>query len=219
MLLSEEDSKKFLSTYGVSVTTPYFTKSAEGAVSAASNIGYPVVMKITSPDISHKSDVGGVRLNISSANELEKAFADMMESVRKCKPDSRVDGVSIQKMVTSFDYELIIGGKKDPILGPVIMFGLGGTEAEFFKDVAVGLPPLNQALARRVLERTRTYKILSQGFRHKPPVNLRLLEETLVRISNLIIDFPEIKELDINPLIILEKGKGVQAVDALVIKK
>jgi len=214
-LLSEEDSKKFLSIYGVSVTTPHFTKSVEGAVSAASNIGYPVVMKITSPDISHKSDVGGVRLNISSANELEKAFADMMESVRKYKPDARVDGVSIQKMITSFDYELIIGSKKDPILGPVIMFGLGGTEAEFFNDVAVGLPPLNQALARRVLERTRTYKILSQGFRHKPPVNLRLLEETLVRISNLIIDFPKIKELDINPLVISD-GTAI-ALDARII--
>lgn len=214
-LLSEEDSKKFLSTYGVSVTTSHFAKSAEDAISAASNIGYPVVMKITSPDISHKSDVGGVRLNIPSANELEKAFAKMMESVRKCKPDARIEGVSIQKMVTSFDYELIIGGKKDPILGPVIMFGLGGTEAEFFKDVAVGLPPLNQALARRILERTRTYKILSQGFRHKPPVNLRLLEETLVRISNLIIDFPEIKELDIN-LLVISDGNAI-ALDARII--
>ena len=215
-LLSEEDSKKFLSTYGVSVTTPYFAKSAENAVSAASNIGYPVAMKITSPDISHKSDVGGVRLNISSsANELESAFTEMMESVRKYKPDARIEGVGIQKMATSFDYELIIGSKKDPILGPVIMFGLGGTEAEFFKDVAVGLPPLNQALAQRVLERTRTYKILSQGFRHKPPVNLRLLEETLVRISNLIIDFPEIKELDINPLVI--SGDTAIALDARII--
>jgi len=214
-LLSEEDSKKFLSTYGVSVTTPYFAKSAESAVSAASNIGYPVAMKITSPDISHKSDVGGVRLNISSANELEKAFAEMMESVKKHKPDARVEGVSIQKMVTSFDYELTIGGKKDPILGPVIMFGLGGTEAEFFKDVAVGLPPLNQTLARRILEETRTYKILSQGSRDKPPVNLRLLEETLVRISNLIIDFPEIKELDINLLVI--SNSNAIALDARII--
>jgi len=214
-LLSEEDSKKFLSTYGLSVTTPHVAKSSENAVSAASNIGYPVAMKITSPDISHKSDVGGVRLNISSANELEKAFAEMMESVKKHKPNARVEGVSIQKMVTSFDYELIIGGKKDPILGPVIMFGLGGTEAEFFKDVAVGLPPLNQTLARRILERTRTYKILSQGFRDKPPINLRLLEETLVRVSNLIIDFPEIKELDINPLVI-SSGTAI-ALDARII--
>jgi len=214
-LLSEEDSKKFLSAYGVSVTTSYFAKSAEDAVSATSNIGYPVVMKVVSPDISHKSDVAGVRLNITSADELKKAFAEMIESVGKHKPDAEIKGVSIQKMVTSFDYELIIGGKKDPVLGPVIMFGLGGTEAEFFKDVAVGLPPLNQALARRVLERTRTYQILSQGFRNKPPVNLRLLEEILVRVSNLIIDSPEIKELDINPLVI--SGGTAIALDARII--
>ncbi|HUX48380.1 MAG TPA: bifunctional acetate--CoA ligase family protein/GNAT family N-acetyltransferase [Dehalococcoidia bacterium] len=214
-LLSEEDSKKFLSTYGVSVAAPYLTKSTADAVSIASNIGYPVAMKITSPDISHKSDIGGVRLNISSASGVEKAFTEIMAAAKKSKRDARIDGVSIQKMVTSFDYELIIGGKKDPVLGPVIMFGLGGTEAEFFKDVAVGLPPLNQTLARRVLERTRTYRILSQGFRNKPPVNLRLLEETLVRISNLIINFPEIKELDINPLVISD-GTAI-ALDARII--
>ncbi len=214
-LLSEEDSKKFLSAYGVSVSTPYFAKSAKEAVSVASSIGYPVVMKIVSPDISHKSDVGGVRLNISSANELEKAFNGMMESVRKSKTGAVIEGVSIQKMVTSFDYELIVGGKKDPILGPVIMFGLGGTEAEFFKDVAVGLPPMNQALARMVLERTKVHKMLSHGFRHRPPVNLRLLEETLVRVSNLLIDFPEVKELDINPLVISD-GTAI-ALDARII--
>ena len=214
-LLSEEDSKKFLSTYGVSVTTPHLAESAAEAVGIASSIGYPVAMKITSPDISHKSDVGGVRLNVSSPGEVEKAFTEIMGNVRKNKPDARIEGISIQKMVTRFDYELIIGSKKDPTLGPVIMFGLGGVEAEFFKDVAVGLPPLNQALARRVLERTRIYRMLSQGFRQKPPVNMRLLEETLVRISNLVIDFPEIRELDINPLVI-RNGTAI-ALDARII--
>ena len=214
-LLSEEDSKKLLMTYGISSTMPHLAKNTEDAISVVSSIGYPVVMKIVSPDISHKSDVGGVRLNIASASELKKAFGEMMENVRKHQPDAKVEGVSIQKMVSIYDYELIIGSKKDPILGPVIMFGLGGTEAEFFKDVAVGLPPLNQALARRVLERTKTYKILSQGFRNKPPVNLRLLDETLVRVSNLIIDFPEIKELDINPLVI--SGDTAIALDARII--
>jgi len=214
-LLSGDDSEKFLSTYGVSGTEAYFATNVTDALRTASNIGYPVAMKITSPDISHKSDVGGVSLNISSASQLEKAFAEMMVNVRKNSPSARIDGVSIQKMITSFDYELIIGSKKNPVLGPVIMFGLGGTEAEFFKDMAVGLPPLNQTLARRVLERTRIYKMLSQGFRNKPPVNLRLLEETLVRISNLIIDFPEIKELDINPLVISD-GKAI-ALDSRII--
>ena len=214
-LLSEEDSKKLLTTYGVSATRPYFAQNPEEAIMVASGIGYPVVMKISSQEITHKSDVGGVILNISSASELKKAFSEMMESVKKHKPEAKVEGVSIQKMVKDYDYELIIGSKKDSILGPVIMFGLGGTEAEFFKDVAVGLPPLNQILARRVLERTKTYKLLSEGFRTKPSVNLRLFEETLVRVSNLIVDFPEIKELDINPLVIC--GDSAVALDARII--
>ncbi len=214
-LLSEEDSKKFLTTYGIQSTTPHSAKNPEDAAMIASDIGYPVAMKISSPDISHKSDVEGVTLNISSADKVKRAFSKMMKNVKQHKPDAEVKGATIQKMITNYDYELIAGSKKDPILGPVIMFGLGGTEAEFFEDVAVGLPPLNQVLARRVLERTKTYKLLSQGFRTKPPVNLRLLEETLVRVSNLIIDFPEIKELDINPLII--SGDTAIALDARII--
>ena len=214
-LLSEEDSKKLLTTYGIAATTPYLATNPEEAVSAASGIGYPVVMKISSPDISHKSDVGGVNLNIGSADELKKAFSEMMEKVKKKQPDAKIEGVTIQKMVASYDSELIVGSKKDPVLGPVILFGAGGTEAEFFKDVAVGLPPLNQILARRVLEQTKAYKLLSQGFRNKPPVNLRLLDETLVRVSNLIVDFPEIKELDINPLVI--SGDTAIALDARII--
>ena len=214
-LLSEQDSKKLLTTYGISATTPHFAKSPQDAAMIASSIGYPVAMKIFSPDITHKSDTGGVRLNLSSAGEVEKAFSEMMENVSKHEPVAKIEGVSIQKMITNYDYELIVGSKKDPILGPLIMFGLGGTEAEFFKDVAVGLPPLNQRLARRVLERTKTYKLLSKGFRAKPPVNLRLLDETLVRVSNLIVDFPEIKELDINPLVI--SGDTAIALDARII--
>jgi acetyltransferase len=138
-----------------------------------------------------------------------------VENVKKFKPDAEVQGVSVQKMITNYDYELIVGSKKDLIFGPVIMFGLGGIEAEFFKDIAVGLPPLNQVLARRLLEQTKIYKMLSQGFRTKPPVNLRLLEETLVKFSNLLIDFPEIIEIDINPLIVT--SNAAIALDARII--
>jgi len=214
-LLSEEDSKKLLTTYGIVATTPHFASSADEAAIIASNIGYPVVMKIASPDITHKSDVGGVILNLSSADAVKKAFGEMVEKVRKKMPEAGIEGVTIQRMMPDYDYELIIGSKKDPILGPVIMFGLGGTEAEFFKDIAVGIPPLNQILARRVLERTRTYQMLAKGFRSRPPVNLRLLDEALVRVSNLIVDFPEIKELDINPLVI--SGERVVALDARIV--
>ncbi len=215
MLLSEEESKKFLAIYGISSTTPSFAKNDRDAIAEASAMGYPVVMKILSPDITHKSDVGGVVLNLSSDDQVTKAFREMMTSVKEHKPDARIEGVSIQKMVTDYDYELIIGSKKDPIFGPVIMFGLGGTEAEFFKDIAVGLPPLNQVLARRLIQQTRIFKVLSEGFRSKPPANLRLLEETLVRFSNLIIDFPEISEIDINPLVMCDNA--AIALDARII--
>ena len=214
-VLTEENSKKFLTTYGISAATAHVAKDAKDAARIASQVGYPVVMKISSPDIVHKSDVKGVMLNISSDDEVRKAFNEIVENVKKFKPDAEVQGVSVQKMITNYDYELIVGSKKDLIFGPVIMFGLGGTEAEFFKDIAVGLPPLNQVLARRLLEQTKIYKILSQGFRTKPPVNLRLLEETLVKFSNLLIDFPEITEIDINPLIVT--SNAAIALDARII--
>lgn len=214
-LLSEEESKEILRTYGIPTTIPYIAKDANDAARIASRIGYPVVIKISSPDITHKSDVGGVILNIRSDDEAQKAFDEMMANVRKRKPDARIEGVSIQKMIGDYDYELVVGSKKDPLFGPVIMFGHGGIEVELFKDIAVGLPPLNQVLARGILEQTKIYKALSQGFRTKPPVNLQLLDETLVRISNLTVDFPEIKEIDINPLAV--SNNMVIALDARVI--
>jgi acetyltransferase len=214
-VLSEEDSKKILITYGIQAAMPHFAKTAEDAASLAASVGYPVVMKIASPDILHKSDIGGVILNLGSERDVKKAFEEIMQNVKHRLPDARIEGVSIQKMVTDCDYELIIGSRKDAILGPVIMFGLGGTETEILKDVAVGLPPLNQKLTRRILERTRIYKALSQSFRSKPPINLSLLDETIVKVSNLIVDFPEIKELDINPLSVC--GESAIALDAKVI--
>lgn len=213
--LSEEESKKFLSTYGITTTVPCTAGNAADAVRLASRIGYPVVMKIVSPDISHKSDVGGVTLNISSDKEVEEAFTEMMERVDKGSLNARLDGVSIQKMVSDLDYELIIGSKNDPTFGPVIMFGRGGVEAEYFKDIAVGLPPLNQVLARRVLEQTDIYAMLSKGFRNKPPINLQLLDEAMVKISKMVIDFPEIREIDINPLSV--KDGRVIALDARIV--
>ncbi len=215
LVLSEDDSKKFLNTYRINVTLPHFAVDANAAASAASGMGYPVVMKIQSPDISHKSDVGGVQLDLKSQEEVRKAFQQMMDNVKLNLPQARIEGVTVQQMVTSYDYELIIGSKKDQTLGPVIIFGQGGTETEFFKDVAIGLPPLNQRLARMLIERTNVYEMLSKGFRKKPAVNLRLLDETLIRLSNMIVDFPEIKELDINPLVV--SGDKVIALDARIV--
>jgi acetyltransferase len=215
LTLSEDDSKKFLNTYRINVTLPHFASDANAAASSASGLGYPVVMKIQSPDISHKSDVGGVALNLKSPEEVRKAFQEMVTNVKEQFPQARIDGVTVQQMITTYDYELIIGSKKDQTLGPVIIFGQGGTETEYFKDVAVGLPPLNQRLARMLIAKTNIYEMLSKGFRKKPAVNLRLLDETLIRVSNMIVDFPEIKELDINPLVV--SGDRVIALDARII--
>ncbi len=215
LVLSEDDSKKFLNTYRINVTAPRFASDANGAAIAASSIGYPVVMKIQSPDISHKSDVGGVQLNLKTPEEVRKAFQEMTDSITMSNPGARIEGVTIQQMVIDYSYELIIGSKKDQTLGPVIIFGQGGTEAEYIKDVAIGLPPLNQRLARMLIEDTNIYQMLSKGFRKKPAINLRLLDETLIRLSNMVVDFPEIKELDINPLVV--SGDKVIALDARII--
>lgn len=215
MTLSEEDSKKFLSAYRINASYPLFARDGEAAGAVANGVGYPVVMKIQSPDISHKTDVGGVRLDLKSEGEVRQAYMAMMAAVKAHSPTARIEGVSIQRMVSGYDYELIIGARKDPALGPVIVFGHGGVEAEHHKDIAIGLPPLNQTLARMLMERTALYQMLSRGFRNRPAADLRLLDETLVRVSNMIVDFPEIKELDINPLAV--SGDQAVALDARII--
>ncbi|MBN1368117.1 MAG: bifunctional acetate--CoA ligase family protein/GNAT family N-acetyltransferase [Dehalococcoidales bacterium] len=213
-LLNEEESKNLLTAYRINSTVPKPARTVEEAVALAQEMGYPVVMKINSPNISHKSDIGGVKLGLNNPEAVRKTFDDMVANVKKKQPNANITGVTIQKMITGYDYELIIGSKKDNVLGPVIMFGAGGTSAEFYKDIAVGLPPLNQTLARRLVEKTKIYKMLSEGFRNNLPVNLLTIDEVLVKISNIIIDFPEIKELDINPLVI---KKDAIALDARVI--
>jgi acetyltransferase len=214
-LLNEQDSKKFLTTYQIPCTNTYFTKGPKDAVTIAAEVGYPVVMKIFSPDISHKTDIGGVELNLETSEEVKGAFSRIIERVHKNDPKAIIEGVTIQRMVKDYDFELILGSKKDPIFGPIILFGYGGIQTEFIKDIAVGLPPLNQTLARRLMEQTNIYTALSEGLRNKLPVNLHILEETLVKLSNLIIDFPEIREIDINPLAV--SSNSVIALDARII--
>jgi acetyltransferase len=198
--LNETDTFKMLRTYGITTTAMQTVTEVEHAVFAANDIGYPVAMKISSPDIVHKTDCGGVMLNINCEAELRDAYREIHENVSRALPKARVKGISIHQMVSDYDYELIIGSKKDPEFGPVIIVGQGGLEAEFFRDVAVGIPPLNHKLARRLYEQTRIYSMLAKGFRNKPPVDLKMLDDILVRVSDMLVDFPEIKELDINPV-------------------
>jgi acetyltransferase len=213
-LLNEDESKTLLVRYGIPATVPQFAKDADAAVSIADKLGYPVAIKVVSPDISYKSDVGGVMLGLQSSAGLRHAFETLVQTVGKRAPHAAIQGVVVQRMIENVDYELILGAKKDKDFGAVIFFGMGGTAAEFFKDFSIGLPPLNQTLAKMLMQETKGYKML-QGFRGKPPANFRELEEILVCFSNLIVDFPEIAEIDINPLAIAN-GK-TYALDARIV--
>ncbi|MFZ2419399.1 MAG: bifunctional acetate--CoA ligase family protein/GNAT family N-acetyltransferase [Smithellaceae bacterium] len=213
-LLTEEESKDFLATYQIPVIMVQVARDSETAVSFAEKAGYPVVIKVVSPDISHKSDVGGVIMGIDSSAALKNAYDKLMQNVKQHAPAAVIKGVAVEKMFTDVDYELILGARKDRDFGTVILFGMGGTTAEFIKDFSIGLPPLNQSLAKMLMQDTRVYKML-QGFRGKPAADFEGLEEILVNFSNLIVDFPEIAEIDINPLAI-SNGKA-SALDARII--
>ena len=216
-LLSEAEAKELLAMYGIPVTRPRPADSAGEAVQAACELGFPVVMKIRSEDITHKSDVGGVRLNLESSGDVENAFDEMMAEVGSRCPDARLAGVTIQKMARpAHGLEMILGLKKDPVFGSVILVGSGGVEAELWCDRSLGLPPLNERLARRMLETLKIWPLL-QGFRGRPPVNLDALVESLMRLSYLAADLPEIEELDINPLVV--GPDGVLALDARAVMR
>ncbi|HUY93317.1 MAG TPA: GNAT family N-acetyltransferase [Pirellulales bacterium] len=201
-VLSEDDSKELLDAYGLPVTLPIRAATVEAAVEAAERIGYPVVLKIASPDITHKTDVGGVALNLASAEQVRASFDSVTRSARERKPDARIDGVTVQRMMAPVaGVELILGAKQDPVFGAVILVGAGGVTAELFQDRALGLPPLNERLASRMLESLRSWPLL-KGYRGRPAVNVDRLIEIIMRFSYLVADFPEIVEIDVNPLLV-----------------
>ncbi|MDY0296912.1 MAG: bifunctional acetate--CoA ligase family protein/GNAT family N-acetyltransferase [Acidobacteriota bacterium] len=214
-VLSEVQSKQLLSSYGIPVTLPVFAADEADALEAARTIGYPVVFKIHSPDITHKSDVGGVVLDIRDERQAADAYHAIMRSARERQPGAHIEGVTIQKMALMADArELILGIKKDAVFGTVILVGAGGVTAELFADRSLGFPPLNERLARRMLEDLRIWPLL-RGYRGKSPVNLDRLIEAMIRLSYLAADSPEILELDINPL--LAGPEGILAVDARMV--
>ncbi len=213
-VLTEIESKAILSAYGIPVNGTVAASTAEAAAEAAKNMGFPVVVKIFSPDITHKSDVDGVRLNLKSEEEVAAAFAEITSRAAALKPGARITGVTVQSQVKKSEIELIVGSKRDPQFGPLLLFGMGGILTEVLKDSAVTLPPLNLLLARRLMERTRVYRLL-QGYRNIQGANVELVAEFLVRISQLVSDFPEIVELDLNPVVI-SNGRPV-AIDARIV--
>ncbi len=213
-LLGELESKMLLAAYGIPVNLTELTRSPGDAVVAAQRIGYPVVLKIHSPDITHKSDAGGVLLDLQHAMAVEQGYERIMRQAAKYAPHARLLGVTVQPMLPRQEYELILGSKRNSDFGPVLLFGLGGVLTEILKDRAIALPPLNRLLARRLIAGTRVYELL-QGYRGLPSANLLLLEEILIRLSQLVIDFPEIEELDINPMLAIDDR--MLAVDARVL--
>ncbi len=202
--LNEDESKQLLSYYDLPVNPGKVVNSPEDAVSYAEKIGYPVVLKIASFDILHKTDVGGVVLNIKDSEEVVKIYNQILSKVKSMKPEARIDGILVEKMVKP-KLELFLGAKKDDLFGPVILFGSGGIGVEVFKDYSIALPPLNMALARRLIEKTKVYKLL-EGYRNLPAVDLEDLQYQIYKFSYLLMDFPQIKEIDINPFSIDHQG-------------
>ncbi|MFA5247739.1 MAG: bifunctional acetate--CoA ligase family protein/GNAT family N-acetyltransferase [Patescibacteria group bacterium] len=212
-VLTEIEAKEMIANYGIPVAKNGVANSATEAGEIAEKTGFPVVMKILSPDILHKTDIGGVKLNINSKAEAEKAYKEIIAGAKKGAPKAKIDGVFIEVM-TKKRYELLIGCKKDEVFGPAIVFGMGGVAVEVFRDTAVGLPPLNMSLALKMIQETKIYKLL-KGYRGMPGVDIPAIQFLLYKFAYLVSDFPEIKELDINPFAVDEKGGVV--LDAKVI--
>ena len=195
---------EILKAYDIPVTDVFLATTAEEAVTMASNVGFPVAVKICSPDISHKSDVGGVMLDIRNVQEVAAAFTEIMQRAATAKPEAVLSGVTIEAMVNK-RHELLIGAKHDPVFGPVIVFGMGGVAVEVFKDLQMALPPLNMALARHLVQGTKIHTLL-EGYRKIPAVDLQAIYFLLIRFGYLVMDFPEITEVDLNPYSVDEKG-------------
>lgn len=213
--LTEEDSKMLINDYGIPSTHPVVCMNEEEAVRNSQMKGYPVVLKVHSPDIFHKSDIGGVALNLKDDDMVRAAYRNIIETVGKELPDVKIDGLSVQKMVDGQDgVEMILGIKKDPLFGTVILAGMGGTKAELFNDKTLEFPPLNEQLALQMLKSLKIWPLL-EGYRGSKPKNVEKLIEVLIRLSYLAADYPEIEELDINPLIVTPED--VIALDARIV--
>jgi len=211
-MLSEPEAKAVLAAYSIPIVDTRIARTIEEAVKIAPEIGFPLALKILSPDISHKSDVGGVALDLENAQAVEEAGKAMLRRLQEYEPNARVQGFTVQSMARRPNaQELIVGTTTDAVFGPVILFGQGGTAVEVTADRAVGLPPLNMVLARELVSRTRIAKLLA-GYRDRPPADITAIGRTLIQVSHLIADIPQIVELDINPL--LADDLGVLALDA-----
>jgi len=213
--LTETESKEVILSYGIPVTRLYEAKNAAEAGNYAESVGYPIVCKIISPDILHKTDAGGVKLNLKSRAEVEKAFEDIVASAKRYKPDARIWGVTVQEMAPE-GRQVIVGMTKDPQFGPALMFGLGGVFVEVLKDVSFRIAPLTRLDAAEMIKEIKGYPILG-AFRGQQPADIDALVDIILKTSQMVTDLKEIAELDLNPIFVYETGKGAKTVDARVV--
>ena len=215
-ILTVYESKLAISSYGIPVTEMKLAKSEEDAIEAAKQIGYPVVLKIVSPDVIHKTDVGGVVLGIESEEKLREAYRRVLECVKRRVPGARVQGVLVEEMVEE-GVEVIIGGLRDEQFGPVVLFGLGGIFVEVLRDVSYGIAPVDEAEALEMIERTRAYRLL-KGYRGRRSCDISALANAISRTSEFLWELREyIAELDLNPVFVLEDGRGLKVADARIV--
>ncbi|WP_448871802.1 bifunctional acetate--CoA ligase family protein/GNAT family N-acetyltransferase [Desulfobulbus propionicus] len=213
VLLNELQSKEILEAYGIPVNPTVLAASVDEALARAAELEGPLVMKLVSPDIPHKSDADGIQLDLRNEEDIKTAYDKIIAGARAFNPEAHIVGVTLQPFIPNPDFELLLGSRTDDNFGPVLCFGAGGVFAELLDDKALGLPPLNRLLARRMMEETRILPLL-QGYRNAAPVELEKIEELLMRLSQLVIDFPEIVEMDINPVLVKD-GEPI-AVDARI---
>ncbi len=206
-VLFEGEAKNLLKCYDLPVGRTLSSRNVQEILDFAEEIGYPIVMKIVSQDIGHKSEVDGVVLNIQSPKEAKEAFRNILNNINRLRPEARIEGILAEKMVFK-KYELLFGARKDPLFGPVLFFGRGGLAAEVHQDVSLGLPPLNMSLAKKIIEQTRVFPLL-KGYKNLEGVNLEELEFMLLKFAYLVMDFPEILEVEINPYVADKKGGKV----------
>jgi acetyl coenzyme A synthetase (ADP forming)-like protein len=213
--LLEHESYDVLQAYRFPVIKSILAQNESQTVEAAQKIGFPIVMKISSPDVLHKFDYGGVKLNLKNRSEVRKAYHEILKNILRRKPDASIRGVLVEEMALQ-GKEIILGMNRDPQFGPLLMFGMGGIYVEALEDVTFRLAPIRELTAKMMITKTKTYKIL-EGFRGEPAYDVDAIAECLKKLSQLVTDFEDIKELDLNPLIVYEKGKGCSIVDARII--
>ncbi len=211
--LLEPEAKSICKEYGVSVPDFQVASNAAEGVKAANKMGYPVVMKIVSPDIIHKSDVGGVVVDIKNDKEASEAYSKIVESVKRHKSDARITGILVEKMSPNA-VEAIVGAFKDPQFGPTLMFGLGGVLVELLKDVTFRIAPITANDAREMISELKAHSLL-EGYRGQPKADIDAIVQVLLNVSRLVMENPQIKELDLNPVRVY--SKGAQALDARII--